>query len=133
MGTYLQPENFNHPNAADVVAIVEAEAKRVAPCLFGADLPADLDMEAVAAILSEAVRNYFATSGGRVKRRTTGPFTRELDTSGLQVFSDSSLSLLRGMCPAVDEPRPAGLPRGNFPPAGDYESLFAGIRYRRGH
>lgn len=134
MGRYLDPATLGIPDAEEVAVIIEAHAKLVAPCLFSGSSPADLDVPAVTAILTDAAKAWAASGGGRVKRRTTGPFTREYDNGGESVLSQPSIALLRAMCPAVDEASGvAGLPSGTFPAAGYYDSLFAGIRYRRGH
>ena len=125
LGLVLEVSPSLSPQEANILlAAVNSQVRRVAPCLSGAT--ADQRAEAVY-VVTEALRRPAAW----IDSESTGPFTvkyRALLSGQASVLSAADVAALRGLCGAV-VPGVPGVSRGSFPEPSGIEGLYSRPRY----
>ena len=124
LGLILEVNPSLSPQEASILlAAVNSQVRRVAPCLSGAT--ADQLAEAVY-VVTEALRRPAAW----IDSESTGPFTvkfRALLSGSASVLNDADVAALQGLCGAASSV--PGLSRGSFPEPSGIEGLHLRPRY----
>lgn len=125
MGLYLMPTDLRGLPAeqADMlISEVEGAALDAAPCL--ADLADETKRARVKALLLRAAFRWASQGFGGISSQSLGQasvnYAPGVNPGDLASFEVARLRLICGLQAA-----PAGMPVGSFPPAGDYDRLFA--------
>lgn len=125
MGLYLESADLrglSAEQAAMLISEVEGAALDVAPCL--ADLIDETKRARVKALLLRAAFRWASQGFGSIRSQSLGQASVTYEP-GVQPgnFASYEAARLRHICEMPTEQ--AGLPVGEFPPAGNYDRLFA--------